>query len=284
MLDIVEFRRLARQGAAPADGVTALSARSLGPVADAERVIRFCFSDGTVDRGGDTIDPQGWNLSGYQRNPVVLWAHDALAPPIGRTRNLFIDHRGLIGDVEFAPPEVYDFADTIFRLVRSGYIKAGSVGFLPIEFSLSKDKGREFGIDFRRQELLEFSICPVPANPNALAEASAKGVITSRAAIAARPRFAGNAVVGDGDDPERLRQRRLAKLLGDRSTGGRLPPRGILRERFAGTLADRDAQVDRAFPGLAAQELEDARAAREARDCAETRLAVVAAITRAQRN
>jgi hypothetical protein len=26
---------------------------------------------------GDTIEQSGWDLNAYQRNPVVLWAHDS---------------------------------------------------------------------------------------------------------------------------------------------------------------------------------------------------------------
>jgi hypothetical protein len=56
-------------------------------------------------------------------------------------------------------------------LVVDGFIAAGSVGFIPIEFNFSSNPDRPMGIDFKRQELLEFSVVPVPANANALIEA-----------------------------------------------------------------------------------------------------------------
>ena len=43
-----------------------------------------------------------------------------------------------------------------------------SVGFAPIKFKFTSDPERKFGIDFIEQELLEFSIVPVPANPDAV--------------------------------------------------------------------------------------------------------------------
>jgi hypothetical protein len=55
--------------------------------------------------------------------------------------------------------------------VCEGFIKAGSVGFIPVEWKFADDKARPMGIDFKRQSLLEFSIVPVPANANALIEA-----------------------------------------------------------------------------------------------------------------
>lgn len=174
-----EFRGAARDGVTP-DGSVIRLAPSVEPklVDEAKRKIRFVFSDGAIDRAGDSIDADGWVIDSYLKNPVVPWAHDTFSPPIGRSSELTSDGNRLTGVVEFAPPDVNAFADTIFRMVKAGYINAGSVGFLPIEWSFSNDKGRPFGIDFTKQELLEFSICPVPCNPNALAEARSKGIDT----------------------------------------------------------------------------------------------------------
>lgn len=178
LIDLARFRAELRAGRRPQSAVYRLQAADPFVVDEAARTIRFIFSDGSLDRVGDTIDPRGWQLSSYLRNPVVLWAHDSLAPPIGRASNILVEGDRLCGDVEFAPPELYGFADLIFRLVKGNYIRAGSVGFLPLEYSWSSDKDREFGIDFETQELLEYSIVPVPANANALAEARAKGIDT----------------------------------------------------------------------------------------------------------
>jgi hypothetical protein len=70
----------------------------------------------------------------------------------------------------FAEPETYEFADTVFRLVRDGFINAGSVGFAPIEWKFVNSKERPGGIEFIRQSLIEFSIVPVPANSSALVD------------------------------------------------------------------------------------------------------------------
>ena len=143
---------------------------------DGSRRIRFCFSDGAVDRMNDRIDARGWELDSFNRNPVALWAHDSAQPPIGRASNVRVEGDRLMGTIEFAEPETYAFADTIYRLVRGGFINAVSVGFLPLEYAYVDDKDRPWGIDFKRQELLEISVCPVPANPNSLVEAGSKGI------------------------------------------------------------------------------------------------------------
>jgi phage head maturation protease len=51
-------------------------------------------------------------------------------------------------------------------------IRAGSVGFRVIEIEIpDKETGKDgTTLIFRKQELLEFSICNVPANPFALAK------------------------------------------------------------------------------------------------------------------
>jgi hypothetical protein len=44
----------------------------------------FVISTDEVDRHGDVIQAQGWQLDAYRNNPVFLWAHDYSRPVIGR--------------------------------------------------------------------------------------------------------------------------------------------------------------------------------------------------------
>lgn len=140
------------------------------------RTVRFVFSDATVDHSNDTIAPSGWDLSIFRSNPTCLWAHDAMAPPIGRASNVGVVSNRLMGDITFAPPETYDFADTVFRLIKGKYLRACSVGFVPTKWKLTSDRNRPNGIDFLQQKLLEISITPIPANPSALSEAKRAGI------------------------------------------------------------------------------------------------------------
>jgi HK97 family phage prohead protease len=190
-VDQRRFHELARRG--DQAGVAVEAPARVLRTSEGSRRVTFVLSDSTIDRMGDTLAVDGWDLAAYRRNPVVLFAHDATAPPVGRMWNIRDDGARLLGDVEFASAETYEFADTIFKLVRDGYLKAGSVGFLPIDYSFSDD--RRGGIDFHEQELLEFSIVPIPANANALVQAAAKGLIIGYRDIAslkgqARPRAA----------------------------------------------------------------------------------------------
>ena len=58
-------------------------------------------------------------------------------------------------------------------MLREGYLSAVSVGFVPLEWDWADDEARAGGIDFKAMDLTEFSVVPVPANPNSLIETRA---------------------------------------------------------------------------------------------------------------
>ena len=134
-----------------------------------------------LDRFGERVDPAGWDFKRYMQNPVVEWAHRYDIPAIGKMDNLTIDDNGLHGSVFFNGKEFDPFGWSIGERVKAGVIRAGSVGFRVIEIEIpSKDDSKDGTfLIFRKQELLEFSICNVPANPFALAkskETAEKGI------------------------------------------------------------------------------------------------------------
>ena len=141
------------------------------------RSISYLVSDETVDRMGDIIKVKGWDLSSYKQNPVVLWSHDGSnTPPIGKASNVRRRYgpARLTADIEFAPKEAFEFADTIYQLAARGFIKATSVGFMPTESAEVDEKKREklglgpYGQLYTGAELMEISVVAVPANPSAL--------------------------------------------------------------------------------------------------------------------
>ena len=55
-----------------------------GPVeSEGDLPISFVISNDEVDRHGDVIQAQGWQLDAYLNNPVFLWARDYSRPVIG---------------------------------------------------------------------------------------------------------------------------------------------------------------------------------------------------------
>jgi HK97 family phage prohead protease len=139
---------------------------------EAEKGFSWTLSTFDLDRYGERIDPMGWDFSQYVKNPVVEWSHNYLIPAIGRIETLCADDKGLHGFVIFNSKEYDPFGWAIGERVKAGVIRAGSVGFrvMEIEIPSKEDSKDGTSLIFRKQELLEFSICNVPANPYALAK------------------------------------------------------------------------------------------------------------------
>jgi HK97 family phage prohead protease len=144
------------------------------PEESEERAIIFTISTGVVDRDNDTINPTGWKLDNYLKNPVVLWAHDYDGLPVARALAVWVEGGRLKSRAQFTPRDLYPFGYMVYQLYREGYLRAVSVGFNPLKWQFNEE--RKFGVDFMEQELLEYSCVPVPANPEALVEARARGI------------------------------------------------------------------------------------------------------------
>lgn len=140
------------------------------------RIIRFLGTDETQDRGDDVMTFDGWEIGNYMKNPVFLWAHNYDNPPIGKAVNIQFDNdkKGLIFDIEFVNRDIYPFADTIYKLYKSKYLNAVSVGFMPKE--MGQDEKNKEVRKINKKELLELSAVPVPANPNALQMSMKKAI------------------------------------------------------------------------------------------------------------
>ena len=132
--------------------------------------LSFVLSTDEVDRHGDVISADGWNLESYRNNPVFLWAHDYARPVIGRALQTWSESRRLMAQVEFAPTP---FAQEVAMLYAGGYQRGVSVGFKPLSYEERRHEktGVVIGIRFLEQELLEASAVPVPANRSALRRA-----------------------------------------------------------------------------------------------------------------
>jgi HK97 family phage prohead protease len=134
--------------------------------------VAWTFSTFDLDRFGERIDPAGWDYKRYMDNPVIEWAHRYDIPAIGRADSLYADEKGLHGLIIFNNKDYDPFGWGIGQRVKAGVIRAGSVGFRILEIELPDKETAKDGttLIFRKQELLEFSICNVPANPFATVE------------------------------------------------------------------------------------------------------------------
>lgn len=117
------------------------------------------ISTADTDRQGEIVDQNGWDLTNYKVNPVVLFGHDYYSLPIGICDEITLDGGKLIAKGRFAPMEANPFAQQVRKLYDLKIMRATSVGFIVKE---------SLGNVITKAELLEFSFVPVPANPYAL--------------------------------------------------------------------------------------------------------------------
>lgn len=173
------WKALARAGKAPADAILHKQyvADSIKAVDGEDRKVSFTISTGAIDRDRDTLKADGWKLDSYRKNPVVLWAHDSRSLPIAKAEAIRVQASALKATAEFVPAEDYPFAETVLRMLKGGFLRATSVGFIPLPDKYKFNEERA-GFDFMEQELLEFSVVPVPSNPDALTDAKAAGIDT----------------------------------------------------------------------------------------------------------
>lgn len=142
--------------------------------ADGDETFEWTISDMSLDRDMERMDPAGVDLKAFKKNPVVLWGHQNALPAIGTVLNPGVRDGKVRGKVRFDPKEIDPFAWMIGQKVKIGTISAGSAGFIPRVIEFIEDQKDPTRLIHRKWELLEFSICNIPANTSALVERSAE--------------------------------------------------------------------------------------------------------------
>ena len=143
------------------------------------RTITFVASDGSRDSAHTRINPKGWDLSRFEKNPVIGYNHDVYggwggSDPdnvIGKGR-AYVEGEELLIDITFEPKEINEKAEKVFQKLLFGSLSAVSVGFIPGEGHWGeKDEGpREKNETYyydKGHQLLEVSVVNIPANGNA---------------------------------------------------------------------------------------------------------------------
>jgi HK97 family phage prohead protease len=120
--------------------------------------ITFVASDETLDRGGEVVPIDSWDLKNYGRNPVLLVNHDYKVENIvGKAENVRVEDKSLLFEPVFHG--ITQLSREVEAMVQEGILNTVSVGFMP--HGPAKDGDRP------TNELFEISFVPVPANPSA---------------------------------------------------------------------------------------------------------------------
>ena len=146
----------------------------------------------TLDRDGEVLIPQGMNSVEFEKNPTLFWNHD-YAQPVGRCNGLKRKESTIVGDFTFAQrPDGYGgefFPEVAAALVGQGIVNAVSVAYVPEDGGVRrateidrKKYGDRVHTVYSRWKLLEVSLAPLQANPDALITAVKKGMMSPVAA------------------------------------------------------------------------------------------------------
>ena len=166
-------------------GMTNGEVRAFDPETAARtREFPFTISTGSRDRYATKLNPKGWELALYRRNPIIGYMHNVYgdecnAPDpdmiIGKSfdTGLELVSNTLISTAQFEPAEENELAGKVMRKLLRGTLNAVSVGFKPLEkpYYGEGDEARDGSLPtqyLNRSELLEWSVVNIPGNGEAL--------------------------------------------------------------------------------------------------------------------
>ncbi len=163
-----------------------------------ERSFVAWVSTETVDREGDVVVASGVDFKSeyVDKNPVVMAVHDYGKWPLGQCEWLKVksarDWAGLYGKARIDDD---DDTEVVWKKIKSRTVRGVSIGFRPPDDMAKGEWGPPTADELKRNPhwkgakrvirrcvMIEFSVCPIGMNANALIEAVSKGLH--------RPRYA----------------------------------------------------------------------------------------------
>ena len=140
-----------------------------------KRRVDFIASTDAVDTYDEIVDQGSWELDKFLANPVILFAHNSRALPIGKAVDVGVKNGRLECTIEFATEDANPEAEKVWKLIQGGFLRAVSVGFIPRDYKWEKRDGKDVFVLYGNS-LREISVTPVPANHEALAKMRARAM------------------------------------------------------------------------------------------------------------
>jgi HK97 family phage prohead protease len=131
----------------------------------------FVMSTASIDRHGDIVDQDTWNLEHFLKNPAFFWGHRSNEFPLGKWLSVTLEvdpenpeQKMLVGVAEFAVG-VHEDIDRAWKHVVRGDLNMVSVGFIPklVDYDEEKD-----AYVLKYCELMECSLVGIGSNRRAL--------------------------------------------------------------------------------------------------------------------
>lgn len=200
MAFMLSEKRLLKRAPKGCDGdAYAFDGMLVSPTVSDGRVITGVIASSCTDLDGEVIVPGGLDTSYFpKRVKSVYWNHDYDRVPVGTCAKLYYNDAGqLVSQTHIINT---GFGDEILTAIREGAINGLSIGASVIEQGPPtheesvKWKGCRNVI--RKAKMLEYSVVPMPANPDALMGLVSKGLIRKATA---------EMMAGDAPTPTRKR-------------------------------------------------------------------------------
>lgn len=134
---------------------------------DEKRSVEVVASSEAIDAYGEIV-VQDWDLKRYKANPVVLYGHNSWSLPIGHASDVRIEDGKLLATLNFVDARANPQAEQVWQGILQGSLRAVSVGFRS-KAAKSQSIGDRTVFVLSGNELIEISVVPIPANPEAVA-------------------------------------------------------------------------------------------------------------------
>ncbi len=135
----------------------------------------FVMSTSSVDRHGDIVDQESWNLTFFKENPAFFWAHRSNDFPLGKWIDVRLESDPenpgkmmLVGTAEFAV-DLHEDIERAWNHVVRGDLNMVSVGFIPhiVDYDETMD-----AFVLKSCELMECSLVGIGSNRRATIKAA----------------------------------------------------------------------------------------------------------------
>ena len=165
----------------------------------AQGLVEYVASDESLDSYREIIRAKGWRFTHFQKNAPFVDSHsyDSINQLLGKVVDFTVSKGRLVETVKWAiDVATNQLAQHGFAMTQAGYLKAVSVGFMPVKMVSQWDADpsgyvkqlQQLGLEdadasakpraiYLEQEQVELSACVIGANPNALAKAYKAGVL-----------------------------------------------------------------------------------------------------------
>lgn len=187
------------QKASPSNPLRRALAVESKVISEDKGTVEFIASDESLDCHREIVRVNGWRFDMFQRNAPFVDSHDysTIKNLLGQVIDWRVEKGQLIETVQYSR-EPGTLAEWAFKMVRDGFLKAVSVGFVPTSAVSKWDQDQkdflatiaDLGLDaqtaakvqviFREQQQIELSQCVLGANPNALAKAYKAGCLSEQ--------------------------------------------------------------------------------------------------------